>query len=541
MLRASRRDDRGADGHLGAWLHRVATNRAIDYIRKAKRRQERETRFAVAQEASTQTEWDDVYEYVDEAIAELPERLRDPVVAHYLEGQTHANIARVLGLSRQAITRRIAKGVNAIRVSLKRRGITVAPPALAAMLVANLAEAASIPASLESTLGKLAVAGLKSSVTTTAVGTAAATVGGFLVMKKLAIGLAIIIVALVGTWTLTNDEGNGKPSNSTPTIEAKTQDNAVASSREPEPIESPAGVGADLDLPGEDNTPVEKEEPLSEGGTITGRIYDADSGDGLVGLYAYVHPADERSEVGDYEKSDKLGYYRVSGLPPGTYTVSPQRPVGYPRTKLMQRLTVSLADDQTLEGIDLAIKKGISVSGQVLSADGRPVEGARVGAMVLGMPGPGVEHANSQQDGSFVVSLGEAGSDLVVQARNDDFESEPVGPFVLTVEGLEGLVLRLTEPKSGSVSGTVSDSSGRPIEGATIHVDRGRTAFLIGLGSDKSAADGTFSIEGLAEGEYSVIPSPPGVRTWSKDDEVIASGTQPRTVPDGVAHRARWR
>ena len=66
----------GPKSHLGAWLHKVATNRAIDRVKADKRRKDREARFVAERRSASEIQWDDIYAYVDEAVAALPEKLR---------------------------------------------------------------------------------------------------------------------------------------------------------------------------------------------------------------------------------------------------------------------------------------------------------------------------------------------------------------------------------------------------------------------------------------------------------------------------------
>ncbi len=142
---------------LGPWLHRVATNRSLKRLRGERRRKDREHRFVQGLEVQREIAWDDMYEYVDEAIAELPDALRVPVVAHFLEDQTHEAIAETLGLTRQAVTYRVGQGIERIRKGLKRKGVPLTAAILAALLKANVTEAA--PASLVRSAGKLALMG----------------------------------------------------------------------------------------------------------------------------------------------------------------------------------------------------------------------------------------------------------------------------------------------------------------------------------------------------------------------------------------------
>ena len=160
-------------GYLGPWLHRVATNLALKHRLSDSRRKRRETTFqADVQVTYKDVRWDDVFAYVDQAIAELPEQYRDPIVWHFMEDQSHAAIAESLNVSRQTVTYRIGRGVELIRKSLKRKGIPTISSSLVALLAANL-NADAAPPALVATLGKLALAGID-------IGMATGTAGGFL-------------------------------------------------------------------------------------------------------------------------------------------------------------------------------------------------------------------------------------------------------------------------------------------------------------------------------------------------------------------------
>lgn len=180
---------------LGGWLHRVATNRALSLLRKRSRRGKLDTQHTGQGLAEAGQTWDDVQEYVDEAIESLPEDLRAVVVASFLERQTHQVLAKQLGVSRQAVSHRVSRGVEEIRRSLKKKGVTITSATLATLLGVELIEAA--PPMLMATLGRLAISG----ATTLAVGgTSKAFVlggmgkflGGLFAMKK-ALALASVL------------------------------------------------------------------------------------------------------------------------------------------------------------------------------------------------------------------------------------------------------------------------------------------------------------------------------------------------------------
>ncbi len=188
-------------GYLAPWLHRVAYNRSIARLRSEHRRKEREVRFVSEQQVAHDMAWDEIGGYVDEAIAELPEKLRSPVVAYFLDGKTHEAIAKTLGIPRSTVTYRVDKGVEYLRKTLKDKGVVITGAALVGSMKGNVA--AAIPSSLFANLGKLALSGAGHVALPASMAAAplAKTALGLLTTKTLlatAASLAIVLVAGFG-------------------------------------------------------------------------------------------------------------------------------------------------------------------------------------------------------------------------------------------------------------------------------------------------------------------------------------------------------
>ncbi len=189
---------------LGAWLHRVATRDAIDVVRARERRRRRERSFACKRgESGSEPTWSEIEEHVDECIAELPDPLRATIVAHFLDRKTQEEIASDLGVSRQAVSYRVRKGVERLRALLARRGVSASVGALGALLGAAPVEAAA-PSTLLASLGRVALSGIAAPPVTPAAAAGAASgsvvpLGGVLMGKKLAIsaGLALALVLTI--------------------------------------------------------------------------------------------------------------------------------------------------------------------------------------------------------------------------------------------------------------------------------------------------------------------------------------------------------
>lgn len=152
-------------GSLPGWLHRVATRKAIDLVRRDASRKDREVRYAVQQPRKA-TKWRDISPHVDEGLNALEPELREILVAHFLEGQSTRRIASQRGVSQATVSRRLSAGVAQLRRKLRKQGVLVAAVALAALLRDRAVSAAPAPVMTE--LGKMALAG----------GHAPATLGG---------------------------------------------------------------------------------------------------------------------------------------------------------------------------------------------------------------------------------------------------------------------------------------------------------------------------------------------------------------------------
>jgi len=134
---------------------------------------EREQRFSEQRVTAVQSEWDDVAQYIDEAVAALKPGLRDVVVMHFLQGRQQEEVARALGIAPRTVRYRQQRAIETIRRDLRRRGIAV-KTGLAALLAANLAgaaEAALLPESLRTGLGRIALSGIVPSPRLTLTGT----------------------------------------------------------------------------------------------------------------------------------------------------------------------------------------------------------------------------------------------------------------------------------------------------------------------------------------------------------------------------------
>lgn len=145
---------------VGAWLHRVAWLQACQAVRRDSTRKRFEQAIAETWHTDREATWADIEPYVDAALNELPNELREVLVLYFLEGQTQAEVARHLGKNQATVSRAIERGISAMREALRSRGV-IAGAGLTALFTAQSTQA--MPVAVQASLGKLSLTGIGTS------------------------------------------------------------------------------------------------------------------------------------------------------------------------------------------------------------------------------------------------------------------------------------------------------------------------------------------------------------------------------------------
>jgi len=175
-------------GSIPAWLHRVATSKAVDRIRAESARRRAEDQYADAK-CRQVAKWEDLSPFVDEALDALDAPSRELLIEYFFKGRPLTDIAADKDLSHPTVSRHVKAAVHKLRGQLRKSGIAVAAVTLGSLLTENAAQAA--PAVVLSELAKMALAGAKLS--------APAAVGGLLLAAKAKV---IVVATVVGIGTV---------------------------------------------------------------------------------------------------------------------------------------------------------------------------------------------------------------------------------------------------------------------------------------------------------------------------------------------------
>jgi RNA polymerase sigma-70 factor, ECF subfamily len=110
------------DGNFGAWARRIATNLAIDHLRR-----KRPEESLISEPAETPPPdpllQQGIRQKIQEAFRGLPAKLQAAAMLAIIEGQPYEEIADALGTSVGAVKARVFRAVRILRQRLNRLGI----------------------------------------------------------------------------------------------------------------------------------------------------------------------------------------------------------------------------------------------------------------------------------------------------------------------------------------------------------------------------------------------------------------------------------
>jgi RNA polymerase sigma-70 factor (ECF subfamily) len=86
------------DQPFGAWLNRIMANAALDLVRRRKVREAEELTDTFALPFRDPGESDELRNRLSQALAHLPDRQRSVIVLHDVEGFTHGEIGKMVGI-----------------------------------------------------------------------------------------------------------------------------------------------------------------------------------------------------------------------------------------------------------------------------------------------------------------------------------------------------------------------------------------------------------------------------------------------------------
>ena len=237
---------------------------------------------------------------------------------------------------------------------------------------------------------------------------------------------------------------------------------------------------------------------LDRSGTISGTVTDSVSTAALEGIT--VSAVDSTGKYVSTDLTSASGQYTLdTDLPTGTYNVTVLFPTNH-LTKTVTGVAVTAGSTAT---VNLALDPSGIISGRITNAaNGQPLAGASVIATKPGSNG----FATTNDTGYYRITDDLATGTYTVTAYYGGGFNIATGVSVTQGSETPNVNLQITVTPSGTISGKVTNSTGDPIQGASVDAES-----LSGFGSDTTDANGNYVINtGLTTDTYNVTVAATG-------------------------------
>ena len=250
---------------------------------------------------------------------------------------------------------------------------------------------------------------------------------------------------------------------------------------------------------------------LGVGATISGRVYDAETGAPISGAGLAAGPVD--GDHLSWAETNVDGSYTLTGLPSGLIEVKVSS-----ESHIEQRVVVSVGDVGSVEGQDFGLELGATIAGRVVdAATGMPIPGVKIDADSTGSGEYHHSFARTDSDGvytlrgvvpgTYIIRAGRDNATYVQQHYGDSFgEDQAEHVAVGKEESIDGIdfALRL----GGTISGTVTDAeTGLPIAFMDVSA---RTAIGSKFAWTRTDNNGGYTLRGVPAGLITVSVSGQG-------------------------------
>jgi len=298
--------------------------------------------------------------------------------------------------------------------------------------------------------------------------------------------------------------------------------------------------------------------PVTGSSVIRGRVIDASTGMPLRKAVVNIFSAEIRESRSTSTDAD--GRYQFADLPAGQFNISVNR-AGYINVSYGQSSPndvgkpLRVGEKQVIEKIDFTVPRGAVITGRVLDEYGEPMPDVQVSALRNQFTANGPRPMNAGRGamtddigqfrlfglspGQYVLSA--TYRQMMVRDTSDDASGYAPTYYPGTANladaqklavGLGGTVsdvtLMLVPTKTARVSGIVVDSQGRPVRQGSVMMMARNANMAMTSGGGPIRPDGTFTIGGVAPGEYVVramTPSQPGAPPETATAAVSVNGT----------------
>ena len=456
---------------FGSWLVGITRNVAGSAMRNNSSRANLHQAFSHSPSPDPiQTlERNEMHELLRAQVMALEQGPREILFLHYFAGKTVGEAAGLLNITTEAAKKRLQRArdllcanvMDELGEALKPEGPS---PKRAVEIMAALVTA---PLAWEASATATATAGWSAG--------GLATLGGIFVMKKVVVGIAVVLVVAIGLRTLTQRNQLEPAGRSGP---AKEIHLAEETSVAPAPLAAAdetasAGLSKSVSEP----APEPEAAPPVKGRVLSGRVED---NHGAPVTDATVVFAGGFGSISAYEtiQSATDGTFEFTSVPPIRQIWVTARKQGL--AAHVGPLDLAVAG---LTDVVVTMYPEAEISGKVVDDYGTPLANVPLFAEFdpdspefKGQGAMAPAHAESDADGDFILSGVPAGSYRFVVDYQPAFFWGEEGRAVLSLkagEHVRNVVFTIAQ-RELTISGHIHDTTGRPVEDAEVEYEAGR-------------------------------------------------------------------
>ena len=201
------------------------------------------------------------------------------------------------------------------------------------------------------------------------------------------------------------------------------------------------------------------EVPVFLGGTVSGRVVDAETNEGIPGIVVQGYNSSDFLQMRESDPTDAQGNYVIYGLGSATYTLYPGAKDEYAALSSDTSVDVDMGQEST--GVDLKMKRGKLVTGVFIENNG-------IGSFhaVVRLSDVNSEYKDSQRiensGGRFSFVVPKELQSVTLSALGGISSCGENGPFDLPESGSLRVTLRGDTPRNAGIKGRVVNADGTP-------------------------------------------------------------------------------
>jgi protocatechuate 3,4-dioxygenase beta subunit len=299
-------------------------------------------------------------------------------------------------------------------------------------------------------------------------------------------------------------------------------------------------------------------------GTISGRVLlnGEPARDVAVVMQQQVSGGPPNQETALRARTDSSGRFQIGAVAAGKYSIMAFAPGAIsPDDSSFSNWSgkpLNVSDGESVENLELTLKRGGVIAGRITDAQGRPLVDERVSIDRIGKDGRpqqyygspyafemyntddrGVYRIYGLPEGRYRVSVGVAqgpgsitfGSNRAFYPKTfyPDTPDESQAKVIDVTEGFEASNIDITVgemKRSYDIYGRVVDENGQPVAGVSLSRGTLRDGRLLtyGSGGERSGANGEFRLIGVVPGAYGIFANSDGDSDYYSDPAMCEVG-----------------